>query len=225
MVCTECGYTEPNFSDFVLDNVSKQREDADERQVFNNGFEKVAKGRYTQESHLNEVLAQKAGAGGTVKRQVVEHVARMYRVWRIPLEQANDKTTLVFMRALGYRNIYEHCTQITHFISKRAPKWNPTPQQQQVLVALFNGAKIAWKNAPSYLTRGRGGKKKGIPSFPNYQDFLKRCCIMKGYDELAKELKELKTPRKIREMNNIWRHFGKFSRWEDYEVAYRPEYA
>lgn len=228
MVCTACGFVTGYITNLACDNLPIQKHSNEENGLTkkeNTGYERVQfANRYTPLSHLNEVLEQKGGYGGTVSEKCINDIRNEYTKWKIPFENATDMQTLFFLRRTGHCKVYEHRTQITHSISKKAPKWNLDARRRGVITLRFNQAVTAWRLIPKHLIKKRGGVKKNIPSFPNYEDFVKRVCIMEEFDDLAKSCKELKTPRKIIEMNDIWKFFGITCLWNNWERGLRPQY-
>jgi hypothetical protein len=169
-------------------------------------------------------VAQRKGQGGTPKKKVVELVEQTYNKHRISLKNANEETTLAFMRELRNEfktmklpNQYEHSVQISANISNKPPGWNEDDQVNEKVERMFLDAVAAWHNAPPHIRKKRY-------SFPNYKDFIKRCLIYLGYHKLSKTIRGLKTPMTIRDMNKIWGYFMNYCNWPGAEVAMMCEY-
>lgn len=217
LICQDCGLVHPNITEEMSDNVHfESAENNNKSSSGNTQYTPVAIGnRYRTSGHMKEVLAQRKGEGGNVDPTIVEEVRRMYRIYKKPFDKATEEFTILLMRKIGLRNIYEHAVQITSEIKNVSPEWL-NPEQDSIIQRMYKQAEVAWINAPLEI-------KKGRSNMPHSKDFIKRCCLYQGYYEKANKMKSLKTPKSIREMNKIWAYFGEKCGWVGWKEATLPE--
>jgi hypothetical protein len=170
--------------------------------------------KYSKECHLNEVLAQRKGAGGEINDYVFYLVGKelvKYRGW--PL---NERLVLHILASLNERTSYDYAIQV---LQRLRGIYYPftNPEQDERIREMHREAKQAWQHAPEHIKRGKR-------SFPNYKDFIKRCCVYLGYKEQAKTLRGLRYWKTIRRMNMVWAYFGETCRWKGYQVSFMPEH-
>jgi hypothetical protein len=229
LTCRDCGVVAENGDiDDGINNINIDIEENDAAPKKKKGSEQYTKvpvfSRYSLDSHMNEILAQRRGKGGTVPPDCFRAVKRQYKIHKIPYEEATDYLTVKYMGLEDYGSYLEHATQITCDIKKVEARWG-TEQQDEAIKEMFKQAKRAWQVAPLEVKMiGRKPEDGPRTSFPVYQDFVKRCCIYLGFKDLVAKCKSLKTPHKIEEMNEIWTYFGEYCKWNGYQIALLPCY-
>lgn len=208
-VCNNCGLCEEG--QFIPNDINTQNELR--KQVFHKD------GRYKRINHWKEVKAQRRGEGGSVPDDIIGEVAKRYEYYNFPLEKAHPKFTRTILNEIGYPKMKEHAVQITCKINKKPPTWLNQEEEAQ-LDELFLQAEQAWENCPKTT-------KKSKYSFPDYVDFIHRCCIYKGWAHVLGEAAGLKTlihPKKISELNAIWLYFCSYCNWTEGEIAILPAF-
>lgn len=228
LVCEDCGYVatlSPIATD-IFSNIEYQKgEEGSKVPVEKWPYEKVIMpgfSRYLPKSHFNEVVAQRQGEGGEVGYDIINAVKAEYEKDRKELTEENvtEERTLWYLKKTGYNTYYEHVIQINAFLLKKSIVW-ASPEEKIALCQMFEQALFAWNAAPDEIRMiGRKPGQAKRTSFPNYHDFLKRCCIYLGWDHLADTLTSLKTPHKRDEADQIWEYFGKYNSWPAYQIAF-----
>lgn len=158
---------------------------------------------YKRINHFNEFMAQKRGEGSTVPKEIIDDVKEEYAKNRKTKKDVNDKLTLAYLKKNNHQKYYEHATQVSitiflcNFVKqvtcriKEEPAEWLEPMQEDVIRVMFRACQTPWDNCPPHIKKGR---KVAIPlrislilgkkNFPNYSDFVKRCCILRGFDEV-----------------------------------------
>jgi hypothetical protein len=201
LVCPQCATVDPE----IFGTYSS----------FNNPVRRKRHG-YKKTNHWSEIRLQDKGQN-IVPEEIIAAVKENYRIYRIPLSEANERLTRRFLskKHLKMSKYYEQVYSITNSLKKKSSVCE-TGKEEEILDSMFEQAITAWANAPPEIK----GKRK---SFPNYWDFKKRCCIYRGFFELAKKYRRVINPPTIKQINKIWCYFGEYCRWDGYEVAIFPE--
>lgn len=218
VVCEVCATVQPSWRACVTDTPDKNDQTIWADYV-------IKDPSYKQDAHFNEVVAQRKGEGGTVDDSVMhdfwwEYVNRGWNPYRAKRSKTKQIIKENRKKDSWWGKFNEQIIQITALLSGEAVTWLNGEQQERVNI-MWQAAKVAWCSCPREL---KTNKSRVRTSFPNYLDFMKRCCIYLGYRDMADSVPQLKTGPTVADINRIWTFFGIHCYWKGFHKALLPEY-
>ncbi len=214
---------------------------------------KTNKSGYSSHGHFKEILINMQGKRATgVNAEVIEQVAILCDQYQIPTKKRNKEVVLQFLKRLQqevvhnvradgsqpiskskfrhYTEYYKQAPEIAEELSGIPPPIL-TPMQEDLIMAIYYMAIMAYKTSPRYLRRLRekkskkdqhGAEKKTRkrlePNNMGCHYYLYKICHLLGYNSFLSYLKLPKNSDNIDECDEDgWKHICNVYGW-----AYMP---